>query len=446
MNRNSSAYETVNFLLDIVDAAPAVLMRLKDDDSHDVWEEVVERFEHELFAIGRLWTPDHAAHVLHELGVRKTLPTTNDLADALAYSIDSVFWNEYADDFSQIALAGLPLEPGTRFPRYDRIPGSEPEGFVWSSERDRRRTGFPPGTLPHVSKWIPGEALAAFKVTLHGEYSRLIAPLVEGIVPIGSVHPHRSLDELSIPKGRVAFPVEPVHPKATAERSIAGILTAAERGARIVVLPECCQQEEHVEAIIQDLPRTAAAIRIICVGSSHIEDGEHGRSNVATTVIVGRTIETLRHYKFNPFRDLPRLGRLGKLKPGRREGIAASPPHHIDLYEGRAGRLGVMICKDLLHDATRELIDTLGITVLLVPAMSTRTDQLVDTARSLASDLQVLTIVANGPLDWGVGQERHESPDSVIAWPVQGSARFNRDSRRASEHCCRTPRNASCSH
>jgi hypothetical protein len=63
-------------------------------------------------------------------------------------------------------------------------------------------------------------------------------------------------------------------------------------------------------------------------------------------------------------------------------------------------RLAILICRDYLDQAVGEILDALGVNMILVPAMSDRTDGFVTNAHGHVAASQAVSFVVNGPLTW----------------------------------------------
>lgn len=199
------------------------------------------------------------------------------------------------------------------------------------------------------------------------------------------------------------FPVTVCDPQEHEERCARLLAEACEaHDARIVVFPELTGSPQLTKLALEQINRLPGP-RLIIAGSRH-EPGEANGDgvNVAEGVLACCDAR-LTHEKLVPF-----FG-SGKTKEGIRRAT------HLTLYDAGSYRFAIAICKDLLDENVRALYARYGANVILVPAMSSKTDGFAVAADHLVSTRQAVTLVANAALT--DDQDRPIAPTSVLGQP-----------------------------
>jgi hypothetical protein len=137
--------------------------------------------------------------------------------------------------------------------------------------------------------------------------------------------------------------------------------------------------------------------------------------------------DELRHVKFAPYElkdDAPDDGALDDAPP-----VALRPEHleplapAITLMMSGDWSWTVLVCKDVLSADVARLLEDLRARLVLVPAMSGKTEIFEQRCRELAVNAQAVAVVANTPMD-----------------PAAAAALIARPLREAPLEVCKPPR------
>jgi hypothetical protein len=202
-----------------------------------------------------------------------------------------------------------------------------------------------------------------------------------------------------------------VRPRQPAEQS-ASILRlleqAAAGGARIVVLPELCLDQDGLDAIRAWHAHNRHDIAITVCGSTHGER-EGQRRNVSITLLPdGSEIE---HYKFNPF--YLSLPDEDGTPVNHREDIVTTPSI-ITIQMCADWSFTTLICKDFLEPGVAQILEEAQVRLVLVPACSPKTGVFVQVAGMLAVRAQAVVVIAN-LADPGA----HDPDSAIVARPLR---------------------------
>jgi predicted amidohydrolase len=157
-----------------------------------------------------------------------------------------------------------------------------------------------------------------------------------------------------------------------------GITTAAQRGARLVVLPELFNgigRPEIVAAAAEEIPgptsqRMSDLARqhrlVLCAGSLAHRDPTTGKYFNTSLLFGPDGAELARYQKIHLF-DIQLPGRVAFT-----ESTHVSPGKHVVVVDSPVGRLGIAICYDLrFPELFRRLADQ-RVEILLIPSAFTR--------------------------------------------------------------------------
>ena len=177
-------------------------------------------------------------------------------------------------------------------------------------------------------------------------------------------------------------------PERQGARLSRGLATARERGASLVLLPELACTPALRESLVAD--GLLARIPLVVAGSAHedVTDRTAGR-NVAHTYARGRRIHE--HVKVAG----ARYTRDGKAWQEHLHRDADSDG--FDVLLGTDVSLVVLICEDVIEQRLLEVVEAVSPTMLLVPAMSDRAEQvdrLRETTQRLSQELKLFSMVA----------------------------------------------------
>jgi len=85
------------------------------------------------------------------------------------------------------------------------------------------------------------------------------------------------------------------------------------------------------------------------------------------------------------------------------------------VYDAGDYRVAIAICKDLLDNDVRELYARLGVNLVLVPAMSSKTADFKSSAEDMVKRSQAVTVVSNALLR--DAKDRPIDPAAVLGQP-----------------------------
>jgi predicted amidohydrolase len=309
------------------------------------------------------------------------------------------------------AASGIAAAPGGRhvLTAGDAFPVLETPWTIFKPYISRPASLTQPARdeLPHLRRFRPtGEQLA--KVA-HVEVHNVEPFLRVVLAPLGTIatgHPNLGWDELTWPAGTSLWPVRPSDPdrQTALLGAIAGDAFAS--GCRLLVLPELSATEDALDAMQEQLDRLFddhGEAALVVAGSRH-ETIDSVRRNRARVLLAGAPVDIC-HDK------------LTKVRVGGGIEDLGDPAPPLRLYQDGPFRLAVAICKDMLDNNVVELFAALGVTILLVPAMSDKTEGFPATAAQLARVSQTLSAFANGPLLRSDGQEA--PADSIVVRAAQ---------------------------
>ncbi len=230
------------------------------------------------------------------------------------------------------------------------------------------------------------------EVRLSFEYEHVLAD-VDANTRLGVAIPSDVLSDLRFDVSETAEPrFFHVRPKRTAEQQavILRLLDEADAaGARVVLLPELCVDEDIVAAIRDWFAKPERAVAILICGSMHtVRDGK--QRNVSTILTAGGGM--VEHFKFNPFSLALPTGD-GEVAL-HREDIVTTPSLITVLMCGDWSFTS-LICKDFLEPGVDRALQQLGVRIVLVPACSPKTSIFEPIAAILAARNQALVLVGN---------------------------------------------------
>jgi hypothetical protein len=278
-----------------------------------------------------------------------------------------------------------------------------------------RSTGYSDDDHPFARAHVQGPFEIEFDLSLW----RPLLGIANALDVVATLHPNESLAELGLQENPAnAFPARPLDPDAQRATVSELLNRAIQEDARIIVLPELSATPE----IIDDLEARLRGDRdrlVVCGSQHEMVDGEP--ANVALGMVSGRQAR-LEHRKIYEF------GNLFPSDPEKRvrEGIVPPDPKLLRIYVADRFRVSLTICMDFLRDEIAGALDRVGANVLLVPAMSRTMQPFRAKASSHVGNAQAVTLVANGPRDWGAGSgdiallARPYEPDELL--PVTADA------------------------
>ena len=235
---------------------------------------------------------------------------------------------------------------------------------------------------------LAGAWAAQFRVIFdYGAYDAL-AGVVTPDTAIATVHPNRLLAELGLAAGdnRPTFPVGPTDPDAQQALLDELIASAADAGARVVVVPELAVTPANA-ARLEAWVRRPGPIRLLVAGSFHHREG---KQRVNRAVAWARGLEhALTHDKHSPA-DRPVV-----------EDITPSGVPELRIHVTVDGwHLVIAICRDLLNPHAVHALTEAGANLVLAPSMSETLVPFGGPVAQLVGSTQALVAVANNPARW----------------------------------------------
>lgn len=255
---------------------------------------------------------------------------------------------------------------------------------------DPQNSSPEPDRLPRLC--LAPESLGPLQVEIDCVDVDQLGPLLNAdsqIVATGI--PNQSLREFRSGRheegsGKSFFPFAPRDGQAQRNHLLGILHQASLSGAAVLIFPELCVDQECIAALVEAFRRAPGSLRLLVLGSHHTcAEGEPRNECLAA---VRGSARLLRHWKYRPFLDT---------RQKITEGIATSP-RKLTIFLSEAWTFTLLICKDLLDSETRSLVEKLGITLVLVPALTPKTSQFEEYAGSLAQSNQALVVIANNPI------------------------------------------------
>lgn len=282
-----------------------------------------------------------------------------------------------------------PLAPGGLFPVY------------WP---DLKSIGwFPPGTFSpppfalsqppgFLSKWAlapPQDVFSARRVEFVFADRADVSPPLAGPLALGVGVLNATRDELTWDKDDAAAQFRDVRPRDPAAQvaAMCRVATrAAAEGVRVLVFPELCIDRTGADEVFRHVAGLSAPPALVVIGSHHWSDGTV-RRNTCTAYRSG-TARPLNHHKIAPFSF-----REGGIT--FREDI--TPGDMVRVYVATDWSLVLLVCRDFLDTALRQLVESLRPTFLCVPSFS-QTPPFVEFVGAVTASAQTVVVFANGPV------------------------------------------------
>lgn len=200
------------------------------------------------------------------------------------------------------------------------------------------------------------------------------------------IEPEFDWDEYLVGTRPMFYGVRPRTVSDQRERIAAALAEARARSVSILVLPELSLTAELFESLSAE--GAFAGLDLVVAGSFHtpVPAATPGE-NVAVVMADGEEVH--RHRKFSDFHYEDRA------KQRRHEHLARDPDKDgFSVLVGPGCAAIVLVCKDILDERIKTLVQQLSPTLVLVPAMSPRVDDFVLFSERMARDPQAFTVVA----------------------------------------------------
>jgi predicted amidohydrolase len=370
---------------------------------YDAWVKAVHKTE-DRFGGGRNRDEITPADRLALVELAETARSEAEVAHAMAWGLSVAAGASFAPAWRD-ELRGSPtkLRKGAYFPVAE-APWALRRGLKLSP-MSASLSAPTNGELPTI-RVHDGSA----DVTIDSSFERSLEAVATRLTRAAAGHPNLDWGDIHIPddSGGLVFPVRPADPARQRRRLSRLITQAQEARVPLAVLPELCITPEDVEQLAP-LVESFDGHQLIVLGSYH-DSAEGRRENVAVGLLAG-TDRRMVQVKNAPFTDEVTPGR-----PNHREGIRSRTRVELTVYTADRYRFAMAICRDLLDARVRLAYDRLGVNVLLVPAMSLKTQSFRNAVAARVNGAQALTVVVNGPLNGPAGTPLR--PAIIVGQPI----------------------------
>lgn len=238
---------------------------------------------------------------------------------------------------------------------------------------------------------------------------------------IAAVRPNLDPSEFDVrfPPAAARFTYENRGPKDVAQqvdRIMRLVDEATAQDADVVLVPEYAVSEAVRIALVQRLKTSATVPIVFCAGMARGPDSGY-INNEAWLLVTTPGIKPVSsaHFHAKTFRAKlvwrkaeaePLLGKvqtelnLGKDKDKVVLEERISIASEVRVFVSQQWSLSVLICIEAMAREIIEQLALIGTNLLLVPAMSEKTADMVDTINRLCFDSQAFVAMANGPASW----------------------------------------------
>ena len=360
---------------------PASPARHSFGDPWTAWAEIVDQTQ-------RHFAGERAADEIDDADRSFLLSVTSngtvpDAVDAAAWGLSNATSHTFAPAWRDALGGGRHrLAHGEFFPVADVpwFPGEK------RSPRPASMSPPPVDELPHVRV----HDSAQFDVTTDFRFWRALEAVAVGLDYVAAAHPNERCDELLFPQmGKQIFPVTPADPSTQQSVLLHLARMALDSKAAVTVFPELCLTDADVQPL-HDLLLDWGSPHLMVVGSYHTVIAEE-HENLAVGILAGQD-EFLEQTKATPFSDELSLGSPSK------EGIRLRARPHLYVHQADRFRVALAICKDVLDARVGRFLDRMAVNLLLVPALSAKTDPFRLAVEGRVMGAQALAVVVNGPL------------------------------------------------
>lgn len=338
------------------------------------------------------WTLDEAGNV------------DPDRVDAVAWGISDAGVESFEAQWLAELTAPEPrpftLREGDLFPVPD--PSWRPLADHRLTARPSRMRSPDVGDLPHVRAFKPGPV----DVVIDPRFDGILNMLIDELQVVAALWPNQDFDEFALTaRSEATFTIAATDPEQQATNVDRVIDAGLASGATVLALPELSTARDVPPMLRDRLERFDDKVRLIVAGSCHEPAGEAWTNTCLGVISDGP--DYLRHDKLVPVE-------LRDAGVPRKEAVEAFA-HPITIYAAAGVRLAILICRDYLDQGVGRVLDALGVNLILVPAMSDRTDGFATNAHGHVAATQAVSFVVNGPLSW---HGDAVVPAAVLAQPI----------------------------
>lgn len=321
-------------------------------------------------------------------------------AYAVACALDDLLWTHGDPVLCDPLTSALEVSTDTV---YGIQPGN-PRGWLGEQPLNTNPTNLPTHDLGQSPHWRMG-VTADYRVVLDSSHADDVAPILRDAICSVVLQPTLDLSAKEYSITRTSTPPTYVNlgPTANGTRVQRMLRAATKDSAALVVLHEYGLAERHVESVtdaLQDCPRSVLLAAGVAadqddagVGASGARIwGRHAGSHASTPTWTLR-LPAKRH-------DAP-LRELATQVDGSRRTIIFDERIHLgsELRVLRAHEftVAVVVCMDALDPTLGPLLEQLGVNLVVIPAMTTKTASMVNLASHLVAARQAFVVLANGP-------------------------------------------------
>jgi len=181
---------------------------------------------------------------------------------------------------------------------------------------------------------------------------------------------------------------------------------AMAEGAELVLMPEYAASESAYKTL-DGLPGSDFP-RVFCIGISRPDTNDYVKNQAwlrVSTPGISPSYSTHFHAKTSGAKLLGAITERIRLAS------------EIRVFVSQNWSLCVLICVEVLADGILEQLAKMGTNLLLVPAMSEKTNSMVADVSTLCQDSQAFVVMANGPAEWWTEDGQDPPCEAFFAGP-----------------------------
>lgn len=331
------------------------------------------------------------------------------LANAIAQAIDNHYGSTFLEWFRKDNH--FTIESGEAHPIFD----VDPRYWLGDHQVNTSRAGLPTRRFDITTRLgISDHATAGLRYEYFFDAFNRLGPVGEEDIVVAVLQPTLSLAEYDIPdtEDRDSFVnLGPVDPHGQVATIKAMILDAVSRGATFVMLPEYSLTHEMRDHLTDELTASISQPLLVVAGLVSEPDEQQYVTNQCTYMIFN---DAGLPYCFDgPPKVHPAV------VDGRSERIHRGST--IQIVVGQRITMAVLLCRDVMAPEIIDQLGSLGVNILLVPAMTPKTSSLVSSAVTLAHTSQAFVVVGSSPATFvsGDSEVRHNPlrREAVFAGP-----------------------------
>ncbi|GAF48268.1 hypothetical protein [Rhodococcus wratislaviensis] len=385
------------------------LLRLCRANRSELQEAVRSRFRNDeitqlsksfALLVGKLGTRSGRSECIEILAEDETAALT---ARAILITIenDETAWREMATDFRELASNPIRIEIGTETPFVFPLPPlkrlyepCESDSYAKTHFSTRPLSAPNSYSLDSISSVSLGlEGPAPIQVVLDLQAGEALdSAMAEARAPLlAAAHPARKLSEFSIPNQTMGnfFPTTIKNNDAAINTEIINLLRRVnDIGVPICASPELACVESTKDVVLKSDPNMIPPV--VHLGSAHV-DSNGDQFNRAYLLFPRYALsveqDKLSRYTFAPGTELacPESINLG---------------NELRICWGKNWSLAMLTCADFLDKEVRRLLSHFRPSIIVVGAMSPKTDMFRGCVAHAVAESQSHAIIVNGPRDW----------------------------------------------